>query len=262
MASTFLCLKKYVILLMVIFMHFKVSIEQFDGPLDLMLHLIKENKLDLFDLDMNVLATQYIQFIKDMQSMHLEVASEYLVELASLVEYKSKKLLPRESVEVEESYEEDTRQQLVDRLLEYQRFKEASEILKEEYENRQRHFSREPASLIDQWAVIKESDELEPQSPYELMKAMKRVLARHAILQPYETNVTIKELSVEERIEQVKDKIEHHKDMMSFEDLCLDCINLHMIIVTFLSILDLIHKKWIDYSLDENDRIWIKRSSV
>lgn len=91
---------------------------------------------------------------------------------------------------------------------------------------------------------------------------MKRVLARHAILQPYETNVTIKELSVEERIEQVKDKIEHHKDMMSFEDLCLDCINLHMIIVTFLSILDLIHKKWIDYSLDENDRIWIKRSSV
>lgn len=83
-------------------MDFLITLDQFEGPLDLMLHLIKENKLDLFDLDMNVLATQYIDYIHAMQNMHLEVASEYLSELASLIAYKSKKLLPRETVEVEE----------------------------------------------------------------------------------------------------------------------------------------------------------------
>ena len=81
-------------------MEFKVTIDQFEGPLDLMLHLIKENKLDLFDLDMNVLASQYIDYIQKMEEIHLEIASEYLEELASLVEYKSRKLLPRNDVEV------------------------------------------------------------------------------------------------------------------------------------------------------------------
>ena len=129
-------------------MDFLITLDQFEGPLDLMLHLIKENKLDLFDLDMNVLATQYIDYIHAMQNMHLEVASEYLSELASLIAYKSKKLLPRETVEVEEEYEEDQRDQLVARLLEYQRYKEVSLALKEDYEQRQLHFSRPVSSLV------------------------------------------------------------------------------------------------------------------
>ena len=83
-------------------MEFKITIDQFEGPLDLMLHLIKENKLDLFDLDMLILADQYIHYIHQMEDMHLEVASEYLIELSSLIEYKSRKLLPREEVIVDD----------------------------------------------------------------------------------------------------------------------------------------------------------------
>ena len=98
-------------------MEFKVLIDQFEGPLDLMLHLIRENKLDLFDLDMNILTEQYLVYLDTMESMHLEIASEYLSELASLLEYKSKKLLPREKVEITEEYEEDHRDRLVARLL-------------------------------------------------------------------------------------------------------------------------------------------------
>jgi segregation and condensation protein A len=139
-------------------MDFLITLDQFEGPLDLMLHLIKENKLDLFDLDMNVLATQYIDYIHAMQNLHLEVASEYLSELASLIAYKSKKLLPRETVEVEEEYEEDQRDQLVARLLEYQRYKEVSLALKEDYEQRQLHFSRPVSSLVEEWKVPVESD--------------------------------------------------------------------------------------------------------
>ena len=168
-------------------MKFHVSIEQFDGPLDLMLHLVKENKLDLFDLDMDVLASQYIDFIHEMQTLHLEVASEYLEELASLIEYKSRKLLPREKVEVEEEYEEDHREQLVQRLLEYQQYKEVSQTLKLDYDQRQQHFTRPASSLIEQWQKKVEQGPLKDQSVYELMKAMNRVIKRHMILEPYET---------------------------------------------------------------------------
>ena len=218
-------------------MDFLITLDQFEGPLDLMLHLIKENKLDLFDLDMNVLATQYIDYIHAMQNMHLEVASEYLSELASLIAYKSKKLLPRETVEVEEEYEEDQRDQLVARLLEYQRYKE-------------------------EWKVPVESDTLEAQSPYDLMKAMRHCIVRMELLQPYETKITIKELSIEERAVQIKERMKHLEGSISFQNLCADCTSLHMVIVTFLSILDLIHEKWMTYSIDETQMIWVAREDL
>ena len=240
-------------------MRFTVTIDQFEGPLDLMLHLIKENKLDLFDLDMNVLTTQYIEFIHQMKDLHLEIASEYLSELASLIEYKSKKLLPREEVQVEEEYEEDQRTKLVARLVEYQKYKEISEKLRIDYENRQKHFTRPVSPLVEQWSIPIESDTIENQSPYELLKAMNRVLQRMILLKPYETKVTIKELSVEERLEQIKERLKDSNDTISFETLCDDCSSLHMVIVTFLSILDLIHQKWLDFTIDSEDHIYVKR---
>lgn len=242
-------------------MHFTVSLEQFDGPLDLMLHLIKENKLELFDLDMDTLATQYIEYIHQAQDMHLEVASEYLTELASLLEYKSRKLLPREEVEVEEEYEEDNRQRLVARLLEYQKYKEVSEFFKNEFESRQRHFTRPVASLVDHWQVMQENDTLDTQSAYVLMKAMQRVIKRQVLLDPYETTVTIKELSVEERLDQLQSHIKDNTSY-SFEQLCQDCVDTHMVIVTFLAILDLIHQKWLTYTIDENEMIWIMKGNA
>lgn len=243
-------------------MEFKVTIDQFEGPLDLMLHLIKENKLDLFDLDMNVLASQYIDYIQKMEEIHLEIASEYLEELASLVEYKSRKLLPRNDVEVTQDYEEDQRDKLVNRLLEYQRYKEASEFLKEEFDKRQKLYTRPQASIVSSWQSQPVLDSLEKQSPYDLLKAMNRVVSRMAILKPYQTKVTIKELSVEQRVEQVKQIIEKQTDKISFEQLCLDCSNLHMVIVTFLSLLDLIHQRIITFTVDEKETIWVYKGDT
>lgn len=243
-------------------MEFKVTIDQFEGPLDLMLHLIKENKLDLFDLDMNVLASQYIDYIQKMEEIHLEIASEYLEELASLVEYKSRKLLPRNDVEVTQDYEEDQRDKLVNRLLEYQRYKEASEFLKEEFDKRQKLYTRPQASIVSSWQSQPVLDSLEKQSPYDLLKAMNRVVSRMAILKPYQTKVTIKELSVEQRVEQVKQILEKQTDKISFEQLCLDCSNLHMVIVTFLSLLDLIHQRIITFTVDEKETIWVYKGDT
>lgn len=242
-------------------MAFEITIDQFEGPLDLMLHLIKENKLDLFDLDMNTLTDQYLGYLTTMEAMHLEVASEFLAELAGLIEYKSKKLLPREKVEITEDYEEDQREKLVQRLLEYQRYKEVSEQFQKQYEDRQRLMSKPLSEETSKWMNIVVEEDIKG-SPYDLVKAMHKVLRRLALSQPYETKMTIKELSLDERVVQIKERLKHWTGKMNFEELCSDCSDLHMVIVTFLSILDLIKHREITFDVDENDVIWIIKGEV
>ena len=242
-------------------MAFEITIEQFEGPLDLMLHLIKENKLELFDLDMNTLTDQYLAYLDTMEAMHLEVASEYLAELAGLIEYKSKKLLPKEKVEISEQYEEDQRDKLVQRLLEYQRFKEVSEQFQAQYEMRQKLMSKPLSEETSKWMKVIVEEEMKG-NPYDLVKAMNKVLRRLALSQPYETKMTVKELSLDERVVQIKERLKYWTGKMSFEEVCSDCIDLHMVIVTFLSVLDLIKHKEITFTLDEDDTIWIIKGEV
>ena len=238
-------------------MAFTVTIDQFEGPLDLMLHLIKDNKLDLFELDMDLLTDQYLHYLNAMESMHLEIASEYLAELAGLIEYKSKKLLP-EKVVIEEEYEEDQREKLVRRLLEYQRYKEISEQFEQKYEERQLMMSKPMSEETQKWLNTTVEGEFVG-NPYDLIKAMNRVLRRAALTHPYETRMTVKELSLDERVIQIKKRLKNWVGKMSFEELCSDCTDLHMIIVTFLSVLDLIKHKEITFHIDEEENIWIIR---
>ncbi len=242
-------------------MAFTIMIDQFEGPLDLMLHLIKDNKLDLFDLDMNILTDQYLQYLNAMESMHLEVASEYLAELAGLLEYKSKKLLPREKVVIEEEYEEDQREKLVKRLLEYQRYKEVSAQFEQKYEERQLMMSKPISEETNKWVHTVTEAEIDG-NPYDLIKAMNRVLRRMALSHPLETRMTVKELSLDERVVQIKKRLRDFVGKMSFEDLCSVCDSLHMVIVTFLSVLDLIKHKEITFTLDAQDVIWIIKGEV
>ena len=107
-------------------MAFEIETTEFSGPLDLMLHLIREQQLDIFDLDMDVLTDQYIEYLNKMERLQIDVESEYLVELSILIEYKSKKLLPKPSEDIESEYEEDPKERLIKRLIEYQKYKEVS----------------------------------------------------------------------------------------------------------------------------------------
>lgn len=236
-------------------MAFTVTIDQFEGPLDLMLHLVKDNKLDLFDLDMDVLTEQYLTYLNAMESMHLEVASEYLAELAGLLEYKSRKLLPREKVEVEEEYEED-KQKLAQRLLEYQRFKEVTADFEKKYAERQKLFSKPLSEEANKWIKTTIEEDLRG-NPYDLIKAMQKVIRRQVLAHPYETKMTVKELSLDERVVQIKKRLKDWKGKMCFEELCNDCTSLHMVIVTFLSILDLIQHKELSFTIDQDEEIWI-----
>ena len=243
-------------------MNFTVETLQFEGPLDLMLHLIHEQQLDIFDLNMEVLTDQYIAYINAMSDLKIDVESEYLVELATLIEYKSKKLLPKKQDELDDNYEEDPRDRLVKRLLEYQQYKEVSKTLYDSFLERDSQYSK--TTSYD--SFIKENnknydDVTYEGNPYDLLKAMERVLRRLQLSKPIETKFTEKELSMEDRILQIKSRFINLPPKFSFTNLCDDCKEIHQYIVTFLAILDMAKNHYIVFSIDDNDEIWFERGS-
>ena len=240
---------------------FKVSVEQFEGPLDLMLHLIKEHELDLFDLNISVLTDQYINYLKMMEQMHLEVASEYLVELATLVEYKSKMLLPKQDSELEDNYEEDPKQRLIRRLLEYQQFKEVTSSLNELYEQRSKQLSKPISMEVDEWIHNSENGPIQG-NVYDLAKAMQKCLRRMNLFKPMETKFTAREISMEERSLQIKARLVNLPKTFNFETLLEDCQDQQMVIVTVLSVLDLARLHTLTFVVDENETIWFTKGEA
>ncbi len=239
-------------------MGFTVETMRFEGPLDLMLHLIHEKELDIFDLDMEVLTDQYIKYLHEMENLQLEVESEYLVELASLIEYKSKKLLPKPQEDLNDEYEEDPKDRLVKRLLEYQKYKEVSSLLYENYLDRQDQLSK-PVSYEQ---VVKNSsfeDQKLEGNPYDLLKAMSKVLRRIQLSKPFETKLAAKEISTEDRILQIKARLIDLPETFNFDTLLDDCRSLHECIVTFLAVLDMAKDHFLIFTIDNEDKIWFKR---
>lgn len=237
---------------------FKVTIDTFDGPLDLMLHLIKEKQLDLLNLDMNVLTDQYIAYLNSMQQLHLEIAGEYLLELTTLIEYKSRKMLPGNREEIEDDYEEDPKQRLVRRLLEYQQYKEVSEELTALYEERQEKLSRPVSMESDMWNQEEENRPIKG-SAYDLQKAMKRAMMRLRLTVPAESSYTVREISMEDRELEVRARLESLPETFRFENLLDDVKDMPTFIVTFLSVLDLARQHVLVFSIDEEDTIWFQK---
>lgn len=240
--------------------NFIVEIEQFDGPLDLMLHLIKENKLDLFDLDISLLTDQYLLYLKKFKDLHLEVASEYLVELATLIEYKSKKLFPKEESSLDSEYEEDPKDRLVRRLLEYQQYKEVSNVLEDYYKSRQLQLSKPISIEVDDW--IKQVNDIPIEgNPYDLVKAMQKCIRRLQLSKPLETKITKKEISMEERRLQIVSRLSTLPNTFSFERLLDDASDTDMVISTFLAVLDLVRLHTLYFTIDSEETIWFTRGN-
>lgn len=241
-------------------MGFEVETLKFEGPLDLMLHLIHEQQLDIFDLDMEVLTDQYIAYLHAMDELHLEIESEYLVELATLIEYKSKKLLPKKTDEIDDDYE-DPKDKLVRRLLEYQKYKEVSKSLYDSFIERQDQLSK-PVSYDE---VVKLSNDVEQQKlegdPYDLLKAMNKVLRRLQLSRPLDIKYTQKELSPEDRILQIKARLKDLPDTFSFDTLIEDCEDIHEYVITFIAILDMAKDHYLAFTVDADENIWFTRGT-
>lgn len=241
-------------------MKFQITIDEFNGPLDLMLYLIKENKLDLFELNIVELTNQYIAFLNEQQEYKLEIATEYISELAGLIEYKSKKLLPRDQSELEVQDLEEEEQNLVRRLIEYQRYKEVSEELAERFDERMHQFTK-PISRDLFKSLRDEVDKSATydQTPYDLMKAMDKVLKRYRIANPLDVSIERVELSVDDRIISLRHEFLNEKTM-TLDDLLMNSKTLHHLIVTFLAVLDMLRMG--DLKVNMQDEIVYLKGAV
>ena len=242
-------------------MAFEIETEKFEGPLDLMLHLIREQQLDIFDLDMDVLTDQYIEYLNKMERLQIDVESEYLVELSILIEYKSKKLLPKPGEDIESDYEEDPKERLIKRLIEYQKYKEVSKELDELYNDRLCELSK-PLSIDDNMRTTVNDSTVIDGTPYDLQKAMERVLRRLILSKPIETKFTRKELSTEDRVLQIKARLINLPETFSFETLVDDCHDIHEYIVSFLAILDMAKNHLLSFVVGDNDEIVFSKGAV
>jgi segregation and condensation protein A len=230
---------------------FTITIEQFEGPLDLMLYLIKEKKLDLFDLDVSELIAQYSSYLSQMKENKFEVATEYISELAGLIEYKSKKLIPTIKAQLDAELDEQP-MSIVDRLLAYEQAKKISLQLKDRYEKRLQLLSAPPSHLEEEKTVIGEH------KPHDLYRAFEKVMARLKISQPFEIKTTLKELSVSDRVNQLRREMNKLPDTFTLDTLLEKTGDLQEMIVTFLAILDMIRLHELSFTV-EDDVVYIQR---
>lgn len=224
-----------------------VTIDNFDGPLDLLLHLIKEQDIDIYDIKIEDITKQYLDYIKHMKELNLEIASEYLVMASELIEMKSKMLLPKKREKEEDDYEEDPRELLIERLLAYKRYKEVTSKFKDLELTRKMIFTREPDNLN---RYAKEEESIEELGVADLIDAFNNLLKRKELDRPIATKITKKELSVAEKVNKIKN-ILRNKKKINFEDI-FEVSTKEEVIISFLSVLEMVKKDEILLTQDGN----------
>jgi segregation and condensation protein A len=216
---------------------YPIRLMNFEGPLDLLLHLIKKNELNIYDIPISLVTAQYLEYLDLMQELNLEVAGEFLVMAATLIHIKSRMLLPRPDPSQEDP-EEDPREALVRRLLEHQRFKAAAELLHEKEIERSAMWQRPDGRIAD---VVGEAPEPEIEADlFSLMAAFRQVLERarsrpRVILPP-------EQIPIETRIEQLLARLSE-TEACGFDELFADVQTRAGMIVTFLALLEMIRLK-------------------
>jgi len=218
---------------------YPVRLQNFEGPLDLLLHLIKKNELNIYDIPITIVTSQYLEYIDLMQEMNLDVAGEFLVMAATLIHVKSRMLLPRPDP-TQEDPEEDPREALVRRLLEHQKFKAAAELLHERETLRSAQWTR-PDGPIAEIAGEPPEPEIEVDL-FSLISAFRAVVER-AKARP-KVYLPSEQMPIEDRIEQLMERLSE-TEACGFEDLFSDMQTRAGLVVTFLALLEMIRLKLI-----------------
>lgn len=234
-------------------MDYKFKINEFEGPLDLLLHLIKESEMDIMDIEIVKLTDQYLKYINSMEQLNLNVASEYLVLASDLMYLKSKTLLPRQESKEEEEEFVEAKEDLIDRLLEYKRYKEVTNDLKKLEIERNNIFTKLPSSM--KLYKSKEITLNEDITLDDLINAFKKYLERKKYERPLSTKVTMRELSVSERKKSIKDVLRIRGKAEFFE--LFEDFSRPYVVVTFLSILEMAKEKELKITQNNNfDKIY------
>ena len=215
---------------------YTVRLEMFEGPLDLLLHLIQKNELDITNIPIALITEQYLEYLKLIKVLNLDIAGEYLLMASTLLYIKSKTLLPISS-EGGEQEEEDPRAELIRRLLEYQKYKEAG-------------FELEKRPMLDRDVFLRstpmESEDAEEEEKvevnlFELIEAFRKILDRVRTEGFHE--VILDRFSVEEKVKEILSLLQKEKRSMAFHLLFPEQASRRVIIITFLAILELVKMK-------------------
>ena len=230
-------------------MDYRIKIDEFEGPLDLLLHLIKESNINIQDIEINEITKQYLDYINKMEELNINVAASYLVMAAELMEIKSKSLLPpSEDENSDEDEEEVSRESLINKLLEYEKYKNMIDTFKGMESERQNIYVKAPekvSNYVDGLIVNTDDTSVE-----DLVEAFKKFLERVDREKPITTKITNKEYSVKERKKSIRNILKAKKKVL-FTDLFEERTT-SFIVVTFLSILEMTKEREVIIRQDAN----------
>jgi segregation and condensation protein A len=230
---------------------YEVKLDLFEGPLDLLLYLVQKSEVEIIDISVSEISKQYLEYLDIMRNLNINVASEYLSMAATLIRLKSRELLPESEQEASEEEEGIiNREQLIEKLLEYKKFKEAAGSLRTYESEHIGSFSRGKSEDIETVASSQDTS-LESITMFDLIAAFKNVLERIEKEGPDKgQTIAIDNIRLDDRIDHILGKIEEIEEVR-FEDLFLDDTRKIVLVVTFMAILELIKMKRITFRQEE-----------
>ena len=232
--------------------NYSIQLDNFEGPLDLLLHLIKKHEMDIYDIPMTAITEQYLAILDAMKTINLDVAGEFLLMAATLLHIKSKQLLPKIVEEDQEEEEDDPRAELVRRLLEYQKYKEVSQTLDSRPQLNREVFARvapEPEVLEDVEAGFVAV------GLFDLLEALQEVFKESQ--EPHVHEINMEQISVTDRINFILSALQG-KESMAFVDLFSGGLKRDEMIVTFLALLELVKLRTVRFMQNTHQgSIWL-----
>jgi len=215
-------------------MAYEVKLEIFEGPMDLLLHLIRKNEVDIFDIPISTITDQYLAYLEMMKALNIDVAGDFLLMASTLMHIKSKMLLPDTGGEEDE---DDPRLEITRPLLEYMRIKELAHDLSEREILGRDVFSRVPS---DELSVLAKGENASLEvNIFQLIDAFKRIVDQR--LPETQLRFRLEEWSINEKIEQITDRLQK-KQTLYFQELFPKSMGLSELVVTFLALLEMVHR--------------------
>ena len=242
----------------------KVKVADFEGPFDLLLHLIKKNKMNIYNIEIYKVTNQYLEYLNTRKVMDLEITSEFIVVAATLIEIKSKNLLPKVKVDEEEESEEDIEKRLMERLIEYKKIKNVSEFFKNKYINAGEVFSKKPEIIeeikpekIDNDDIFKNLTLLDLYNIYN--KILETYREKQNKVNVVQKKIYVDKYKVEDKMEELLERF-NSSEVIEFNNLMKESTCKLETVVTFLALLELIKIRTIQVFQDESfSNILMKR---
>lgn len=226
------------------------KLEDFEGPLDLLLHLIKKNEMDIYDISMVTITSQYLEYIERLKELQLDIAGEYLVTAAMLINIKSRMLLPNEKPLYDDEDKEDPREALVQQLLLHQTFQKAAENMKDYADERKKLYQREQA-MIPADAKLGKLDPANGQLD-TLQQAFARLMLKKKVQRPVMRRIEGEHYFLDEQITRVKELVTTAKEPILFDELFPQDAEVELVVTTFLALLELTKRGTVKVSQSKN----------